>query len=170
MRNIKFISITLLVCLLSCSLTYAITENILKRSKSEPINAQTKIQDLYKSELTLTQNHKKCGHTVSNTDLGIISYSSPDELLQRYPGYKITSGEGEKIVLTADVDTYCHNHFFAQLVDSEIIISRLTDNKTTAVIKTDILSLSEQEKKLLTEGITLNSAEALTSFIEDFTS
>lgn len=170
MKSIKFISLTISVCILSCILTFVVTNNFLNKTKSEPINAKSEAEDLYKSELILTENYQKCGHTVSDATLGTVSYSSAEELTQRYPGYKITAGEGEKIVLTSDADSYCPNHFFARLDNNEIAITRLCDNKTVTIIKTDSLFLSSQEKKLLEAGITLNSDEALTSFIEDFTS
>ena len=148
-----------------------VTNLFLSNTKSQPINAKIKTEDdLYKSELILTENYQKCGHTISDSTLGTVSYSSIDNLTQKYPGYKITAGEGEKIVLTSDTDSYCPNHFCAVLNQNEIIITRLCDNKTVTIIKTNSLSLSSQEKKLLTEGLTLHSAEALTSFIEDFTS
>lgn len=170
MKHIKFIISAILVCVFSSVITYIITSSFIKNAKTEPINSETKTKDLYTGSLILTQNYQKCGHTISDYTLGTVSYSSGTELTQRYPGYQISAGEGEKIILSKSIDSYCPNHFFAHLKQNEIIVTRVFDNQTVTVIKTDSSFLSNNEKKLLAEGVPLNSAEALTSFIEDFTS
>ena len=170
MKIFKLILLSLTICIVSASLTFVITKGILSDKKSEPVKADTKTEDLYEGFLVLSHIYEKCGHTISDSTPGSISYSSADELKARYPGYEITSGSGEEIVLSASVNAHCPHHYFAVLKDNKISISRLYDGQKTSVIKTDSASLSSQEKKLLEAGITLNSDEALTSFIEDFTS
>ncbi len=170
MKFFKFLSLCLTVCILSSFFTFAVTKQFLSNQAKTPAEAETKTEDLYESRLVLSHIYEKCGHTISDSTVGNVSYSSADELKARYPGYAITAGGGEEIVLSATFNSHCPHHYFVILKGNKISISRLYDGQTASVIKTDPNSLSQQEKKLLEAGITLNSDEALASFIEDFTS
>jgi len=170
MKKFKLIGLFLCMLILSGVVTFALTKSVLNKAKNEPVQSDVKTEDLYQSRLILSQLFEKCGHTMSDFSVGTVSYSSADELKRRYPGYKITAGQGEELILTSQINSYCPHHYFASLTENEITISRLSDNTTVSVISIDTSSLSEQEKKLLAQGLTLESEDALTSFIEDFTS
>ena len=162
MKSLKFI--------LFNTLTFIVLLLIASRFIQVPKKQTDVSSKIYETQISLTQNYQKCGHIVTDNKSQRVSYSSEDELLRRFEDYTITSSNSEKIVLTKNIKGYCPSHFIAVLNNNKITITSLFDAKTVAVIKTFGLSLSEHEKKLLTEGLTIDSEEALSSFIEDFTS
>lgn len=125
---------------------------------------------VFKSQVHLIQNYQTCGHIVEGEIFESVSYSSEDELKRRFEGYQISSSDNETVVLSKNIKSYCPAHFIAVLKNNKITVSKLFDGKKVAVINTNSLSMSEHEKKLLSEGFILHSEEALTAFIEDFTS
>lgn len=166
MKNSKLILLCLFLCVLSSFFTFCLTNN----KQSHPVNNKEAAEDIYSSVLTLCRVYQKCGHTATDSTVGTVSYSSAEELLKRFPGYTITSGEGEKIVMSAKADGFCPDHYKATLSGRKITISRLSDGKKITSFEIMQNSLTDNEKSLLEQGITLDSQKALTSFIEDFTS
>ena len=169
MKHFKFIILCFLLCILSAFFTLCVVNTNLI-NKQAPVNKKETAKDLYSASLTLCQIFEKCGHTITDSSLGTISYSSAAELLKRFPGYKITSGEDEKVVLSVSVNNFCPEHYKVVLSGEKITITRLSDDIITTSFGINTGSLSESEKSLLEQGITLYSKKALTSFIEDFTS
>ena len=170
MKSVKSILLCFLLCILSAFLTLCVINVRLINKQSSAVNKKDSPEDLYSAALTLCRIYDRCNHTITDSSPGTISYSSSEELLKRYPGYEITSGEEEKIVLTASVDNFCPHHYKAVLSGKKITITRLSDGKTTTAFEIMQNSLSDNEKSLLEQGVILDSQKALTSFIEDFTS
>ncbi len=169
MKHFKLITLCFLLCILSAFLTLCVV-NMNLTNKQTPVTKKEFAKDLYSASLTLCQIFEKCGHTITDSSLGSISYSSSEELLKRFPGYKITSGEDEKVVLSVSVNNFCPHHYKAVLAGNKITITKLSDGEKITSFEIIQGSLSENEKSLLEQGITLYSDKALTSFIEDFTS
>lgn len=166
MKPLKFITISLAFCFLSSLIAVSITNVILSK---KPANQKTKAEDMYSSSLILCHNFTKCGHTLS-TSSDVVTYSSAKELENRFPGYEITSGDENEVVLTAKIENLCPFHYKATLAGSEITIIRLADNEKITSANIMARALSKEEKNLLEQGLTLDSQKALTSFLEDFTS
>ena len=166
MKPLKFISIILTFCILSSFTAFCITGRMLK---SKPVNKKEKAEDLFTSSLTFSQSYKKCGHTTT-IPTGTITYSSAEELQKRFPGYEITSGENENLVLSTEIDNFCTHHYKAILSGNKIIVTRLSDKEEITTFAIIPSSLSEEEKDLLEQGVTIGSQKALSSFVEDFTS
>lgn len=169
MKLLRLSAICLIFCVASSIFTFCLTNTFLTEKQSQSTDKKEKTKDLYSSSLTLSQLFKKCNHTQTYPS-GTVTYSSTEELLNRFNGYEITSGEGEELVLCTEIDNYCNFHYRATLKDSDITILRLSDNEKITAFKITPQSLSKEEKSLLEQGITLDSQKALSSFIEDFTS
>ena len=169
MKHFRLIILCFLLCILSAFLTLCVINANLTNNQT-PVTKKEFTNDLYSASLTLCQIFERCGHTIADSSLGTVSYSSPEELLHRFPGYQITSGEGEKVVLSAAINDFCPWHYKAVLSNEIITITKLSDGEKITSFEIIKNSLSENEKKLLEQGITLDSDKALTSFIEDFTS
>lgn len=170
MKHLKVVLIGITACILTSFFTFCVTNALLMNKKSSPVNKKEKATDIYSASLSFSRVYKKCNHTITDSSSGTTTFSSTEELLNRFPGYKITSGEGEEIVLSSEIDDFCPYHYKAHLTDSEIVIKRLCDQEKITSFKIIPHTLSSSEKSLLEQGITLNSQKALTAFIEDFTS
>lgn len=170
MKFFRLSIICLTLCALSSILTFCITNTFLTNNSSKPANNKTKTEDFYSSSITLSEVYQKCGHTVTDTTLGTITYSTTKELSKRFPGYEITSGNEEEIVMTAQINNFCPYHYKATLSGNKITIIRMADNVKITAFTSNPKSFSANEKSLLEKGISLDSQKALTSFIEDFTS
>ena len=169
MKLLKSVAIAVFVFIFISVCVMLFTNEQLDK-ESLTVNKKEKAVDVYSASLTFCRIFKKCDHTVADSSFGTVTFSSTEELLNRFPGYKITSGEADKIVLSAEIDNFCPAHYKAVLKNDEITVTRIFDGGQVTSFKTAGLSLSVQEKSLLEQGITLDSKKALASFIEDFTS
>ncbi len=137
-------------------------------SDAKNANSQTKIIEEPRI-LEFVTTHTLCGHTSTYTEPQKQIFESTEQIQSTFPEWIIRRVTDEKITLERETADYCEYHYFAYLSGNTIFIeTRNGDVKKE--IDISALSITDQERQSLTDGLYLNGQDALTAFIEDFTS
>lgn len=137
-------------------------------SGAEKADAEAKISENPKT-LEFVTTHTLCNHVSKYTEKQKQNFSSESDIQKTFPEWTLRSVTNEKIVLDRKLPDFCDKHYFVQLSGKYIVIqTRNGDLKEK--LSTSSLSLTEEERTKLKEGLYLNGEQALCAFIEDFTS
>lgn len=120
-----------------------------------------------------TSMYLKCGHKVQKDEkLDPSLYGKNlDDIKKFYDDYTFYSTLDHNILFERTVDSFCDKHYIAKLDGYTITIYH--QNNLSNIYKTIQVNrnnYTEDDIKLLEEGIELNGDAALVSFLEDFTS
>lgn len=119
--------------------------------------------------LKFVTTHTLCGHISTYTEEQKQIFNSTEQIQSTFPKWSIRTVTDKEIVLDRQTADYCEHHYFVHLSGKDILIET-RDGNLKQRIDTTPLSITDQEMATLTEGIYLNGQDALTAFIEDFTS
>lgn len=115
----------------------------------------------------------KCGHKEQKEEkLDPSLYGKDlDDIKKFYDEYTFYSTLDNTILFERTIDNFCEKHYIAQLNGYTITIYHKNDNSNIyKVIQVNRSNYTEDDIKLLEDGIELDSNAALVSFLEDFTS
>jgi ribosomal protein S17E len=135
------------------------------RDVIKPINAQT-LSDTASIELTTLYS---CGHSkteiIKPTDQ-IINKTS-DEIKEIYPNWTIKQFSKNYLVVEEIKETQCENHFVIKLVNNKLQVFQ-NEKGIIKEVAINVNLLTEEDKKILISGITVNSEYELLEIMESF--
>jgi hypothetical protein len=171
MKSFKpIIYITLLLCV-SIGIGALAAGKMADDEPSAPVEVKTKVSEERQLKiLVFSTIHSKCGHTTQYTDNIPVEYYSVNELAASFPNWEITGGDEKTLIFTRHTDDFCPSHYTAKSNGNKIIIT--ADQTETVVYEfyTTPDFMSDEDKSALKKGVHLSGKDALTSFIEDYTS
>ncbi len=112
-----------------------------------------------------------CGHQ-KNRLLPLpdeLEHKSQTEVLDFHPNWKILNFEEQLIEVEETVDIDCDNHFLLKLNNNKIIVvKKNTPNEIIMEEKINLSVLTDEDRKILSSGIFVNSEYELLEILESF--
>ncbi len=132
---------------------------------------QEKVPTLQKTATLKLSTLYACGHQ-KNRLLPLpdeLEHKNQTEVLVLYPNWKILNFEEQLIEAEETVDTDCDNHFLLKLTNNKInVVKKNTPNEIIMEEKINISILTDEDKKILSSGISVNSEYELLEILESF--
>ena len=125
------------------------------------------------AELTITENFKKCGHTITKKEevpREIINLNE-EKVKEFYSGWNLDSFSSDEIAISKEYNQICGEHYILRESDGYISISAKNDIGEyifKALTDISVQYLPEADLKNLEKGIEIVGRENLNKFLEDF--
>ena len=136
-----------------------------------PTEAEARVSEHKQSKiLVFSTIHSKCGHTTEYSDNMPVEFYSVNDLAASFPSWEITGGDESTLIFTRHADDICGAHYTAKSNGDRIVITSDKDSTVVYEFIVNLSRLTDDDKSALKNGVHLSGKDALTSFIEDYTS
>lgn len=142
--------------------------------KEEKVTKTTvsKIEETLKeNSVTKTKFIYKCGHEKNESKRTEDQFigKTKKEIEKQNPTLTITSFSPEEMCLEKAISKDCQNHFIIRLMENRIYVFRTNDENTVYKKREiNVNDLSNEDVKILTEGIRVDSELELLEMMESF--
>ena len=165
---------TLIIALISIAILLPVLFIIVSGTRNTPATTvlkQEKVPVLQKTATLKLSTLYTCGHQ-KNRLLPLpeeLEHKSNAEVLAIRPEWKILQFEEQLLEAEEKLDTVCDNHFILKLTNNKIIVVK--ENTPGEIIMEERINLSvltEEDQKILSSGINVNSEYELLEILESF--